>query len=608
MRFVRWSLRIVLALVLVLALVGLWGWYGPLPLHWFFNRAFVQMVMQSPETLSQLRLLESVGIEFHQDELDDVSIAAGDRALAKLQRIHAELTGYDRKRLDPQEQLSAEMADWFLTRMLAAADRFRFHDYPVNQLFGAQNEFPSFMDSAHQVHDRGDAEDYVARLDALPTKWTQLMEGLREREKRKILPPRFVVVKVLEEMRAFVGQKPEANILYSSFQKKLKDAKLDPALQKSLLAQARHSIEQRVYPAYRRLIAYFDALLPSTNDDAGVWKLPHGDEYYADLLELFTTTKMSPTAIHELGVSEVARIQAEVRGILTSQGYDAQKPLGATLRGLAEEPRFLFSDDAAGRAQILATYQRIISEVSKGLGPYFSHQPKIGVRVERVPEFKQKTAPGGYYEQPPLDGSKPGIFYANLYDIKATPRFDMRTLAYHEAVPGHHFQIALAQEQKDLPLFRRMAPFTAYIEGWALYAERLAWEAGFEKDPFDNLGRLQAELMRAVRLVVDTGLHVKRWTREQAIDYMAENTGLAMSDVVAEVERYIVMPAQACSYKLGMMEILRLREHARRELGARFDIRRFHDVVLENGPMPLFMLERVVKDWVRHEKNRAEAG
>jgi uncharacterized protein (DUF885 family) len=593
--------------VLLLAVVGLWGWYGPLPLNWFFNRAFLQMVMVSPETLSQLRLLESVGIKFHQDELDDVSIAAGDRAIAKLKGIYHELQDYDRERLAPQEQLSAEMADWALTRMLVAADRFRYHDYPVNQLFGAQNEFPSFMDSAHQVHDEGDAEDYVARLDALPTKWTQLMEGLREREKRKIIPPRFVVAKVLEEMRAFVNTRPEAGILYTSFQKKLKEAKLSESVQKQLLARARASIEQRVYPAYKQLIAYFDRLLPSTNDDAGVWKLPQGDQYYASMLELFTTTKMSPTTIHELGVSEVARIQGEVRTILSSQGYDAQKPLGATLRGLGEEPRFLFSDDAQGRKNILETYQHIIDEVSHGLGAYFSHQPKLGVRVERVPEFKQKTAPGGYYEQPPLDGSKPGIFYANLYDIKATPRFDMRTLAYHEAVPGHHLQIALAQEQTDLPLFRRMAPFTAYIEGWALYAERLAWEAGFQKDPFDNLGRLQAELMRAVRLVVDTGLHVKRWTREQAIDYMAENTGLAMSDVVSEVERYIVMPAQACSYKLGMMEILRVREHAKRELGPGFDIRRFHDVVLDNGPMPLFMLERVVGDWVRQEKARSKA-
>jgi uncharacterized protein (DUF885 family) len=607
MRIVRIFPRIALVLLIVLSGVSLWGWYGPLPLNWFFNRSFLKMVLDSPETLSQLRLLESVGIKFHQDELDDVSIAAGDRTIEKLRSIHEELESFDVDRLDRQEQLSYEIADWMLTRLSAAADRWRFHDYPVNQLFGAQNEFPSFMESAHQVHSVGDAEDYVARLDKVPAKWKQLMEGLREREKRKIRPPRFVVAKVLEEMRNFVHTKPEANILYTSLEAKLREAKLEEREQTRLLALAKTSIEKRVYPAYRTLIAYFDELYPRTNDDAGVWKLPDGKRFYADLLELYTTTKRSPAEIHALGLSEVARIQSEMRGILNAQGYESDTSIGDTMRALAAEPRFSFSDDQKGRAEILKTYQTIIDEIGADLKPFFLHKPKMGVEVKRVPEFKQKTAPGGYYELPPLDGSKPGVFYANLYDIKATPRFDMRTLAYHEAIPGHHFQVALAQEQTDLPLFRRLAPFTAYIEGWALYAERLAWEAGFQKDPFDNLGRLQAELMRAVRLVVDTGLHEKRWTREQAIDYMAQNTGLAMSDVVAEVERYIVMPAQACTYKLGMMEILRLREQARRELGKAFDIRRFHEVVLDNGPMPLFILERVVNDWVKQEKARAKA-
>jgi uncharacterized protein (DUF885 family) len=598
-RLLRWLPRVLAGLVLLVALVAAYGWYGPLPFNWFFNRAFLQVVMESPEGLSELRILESVGLEFHQDELDDESIAADDRALVKLRRIYAELKGYAGSNLTGQEKLSYEMADWFMMRGLAAADRWRYHDYPVNQLFGLQNTFPSFMESTHQVNDVGDAEDYVARLDALPQKFSGAMEGLVVREQKKIIPPRFVIVKVLEEMRNFVATKPEESILYTALARKVKDAKLEAADQKRLLAAAKESITQRVYPAYRTYIAYFDKLLPKANDDAGVWKLPDGDAFYVDLLELYTTSKMTPDAIHELGLSEVARIQAEARTILTAQGYDVTKPLGELVRGLGEEPRFLFSDDAKGREEILKTYQQIIDEVSKGLGAYFSKQPKAPVKVERVPVFKEKTAPGGYYNPPPLDGSEPGKFYANLYDIKATPRFDMRTLAYHEAVPGHHFQIALAQEQDDLPLFRRMAPFTAYIEGWALYAERLAWEAGFEKDPFDDLGRLQAELMRAVRLVVDTGIHKKRWTREQAIDYMAANTGMAMSDVVSEVERYIVMPAQACSYKLGMMEILRLREQAKQKLGNRFDIKGFHEVVLRNGPMPLFILERVVNEWVR---------
>ncbi len=604
MRIVAKLGKIFLGLMAVISVAAVYLWYGRLPIDWFFNRALVQMTLESPETLSQLRFLESVGIKFHQDELDDASLEVQERQIKKIRAIHAELRSYERADLTEQQKITYDMADWFLARMLAAADRFRFHNYPVNQLFGEQNAFPSFMEATHQIHGVRDADDYLARLSKVGVKWAQMLEGLKVREQKRIIPPTFVIEKVLAEMRAFVATPAKDNILYVSLAKKLREAKLDQDEQKRILASAQQRIEGDVYPAYETLIAYFAKLQPKSNQDAGVWKLPEGDAFYADILELHTTSTLTPDKIHALGLSEVARIQAEMRSVLTSQGYDGTRPLGDLIRGIAEEPRFAFSDDAAGRQQILAQYTTIIDEVSRGLGKYFKRQPKLGVEVERVPVFKEKTAPGAYYNPPPFDGSKSGVFYANLYDIRATPKFGMRTLAYHEAVPGHHMQIALAQEQSDLPLFRRMAPFTAYTEGWALYAERLAWEVGFQKDPFDNLGRLQAELMRAVRLVVDTGLHKKRWTREQTIDYMAANTGLAMTDVVAEVERYIVMPGQACSYKLGMLELLRLRENAKAQLGSRFDLREFHDVVLRNGAMPLFILERVVKDWIDETKSK----
>ena len=273
--------------------------------------------------------------------------------------------------------------------------------------------------------------------------------------------------------------------------------------------------------------------------------------------------------------------------------------MGELLKELSEEPRFLYPETDEGRAQVLEDYRKIIAEISTGLDDWFSVQPKAGVEVERIPAFKEKTSPGAYYNAPAMDGSRPGIFYANLYDLKATPKYDMRTLAYHEAIPGHHFQIAIAQELEGLPLIRRMAPFTAYAEGWALYAERVAWEAGFHNDPYDNIGRLRAELFRAVRLVVDTGLHAKRWTREEAIDYMSKMTGNAESDVIAEIERYIVMPGQACAYKVGMMEMMEIRADAEKRLGERFDVKAFHDVVLRNGAMPLAILRRVVDDWVK---------
>jgi uncharacterized protein (DUF885 family) len=598
-RFLKWAGIALGSLLVLVVLAGTWFWYAPLPNYdWALNRAFLKVVIDSPETLSQLRMLEQVGIKSHQDDLDDESIAAGDRAMAKMKTIAAELRGFDREDMDYQQQLSYDMADWMLARLEAGADRWRFHNYPVNQLFGVQNGFPTFMESTHAIESVRDAEDYNSRLSKVGVKFSQVLEGLRVREEKGILPPTFVVDKVLEEMNNFVATPVEENILYASFEKKLAEAKIGGSDQSSLLEENRHQIEAAVYPAYQALIDYFTALRSKTTSDDGVWKLPDGDEFYAYMLELFTTSEKTPQQIHETGLAEVGRIHAEMREILAAEGYDVSQPVGVLMRELANEERFLYPDNDEGRAQILADYKAILDEVSAGLDDWFSLKPETGIDVQRIPEFKEKTAPAAYYNGPAMDGSRPGVFYANLYNIKATPRFNMRTLAYHEGVPGHHFQIALAQENKELPLFRRMGPFTAYIEGWALYAERVAWEAGFETDPYDNLGRLQAELFRAVRLVVDTGIHYKRWTREQAIDYMYNNTGITDTDVIAEIERYIVMPGQACAYKVGMMEIMALRQRAEQALGDDFDIREFHEVVLKNGAMPLAILGRVVDQWI----------
>jgi uncharacterized protein (DUF885 family) len=360
-----------------------------------------------------------------------------------------------------------------------------------------------------------------------------------------------------------------------------------------------------VYPSYQSLITYFTALRPRWTADAGVWKFPDGAAYYAHCLRQNTTTNLSAKEIHALGLREVARITAVMRTILQAQHEAGADSVGRTMARLGEAPRFLYPDTDSGRSQILAGYRQILTEVDKDLAPAFRMRPKAKLAVARVPEFKQKTSAGAYYDRAALDGSRPGTFYANLYDVKATPKFGMRTLAYHEGIPGHHFQIGIAQELKGLPTFRGVVPFTAYVEGWALYAEHLAWELGFEKDPYANLGRLRAELFRAVRLVVDTGMHDQRWTREQAIRYMRQTTGMAQTDVEAEIERYIVMPGQACAYKVGMLKILALRERAKQQLGPKFDLRDFHDAVLRNGAMPLEVLEQVVNDYIAAKKAAA---
>ena len=379
---------------------------------------------------------------------------------------------------------------------------------------------------------------------------------------------------------------------------KMKEADLPEDEQKRIALEAREAIETTAYPAYTRLIDFFEELDEEVEGNYGAWSLPDGEEYYRLALRLFTTTDYTPEFIHQMGLAEIDRIQAEILAILESEGWDVSSGFTAAIEEMSENPMFYYSDSGEGRDQILADYQAMIDEVSEGLEPYFDVVPEAAVEVERVPEFKEKTSPGAYYNPPAMDGSRPGVFYANLYDIKATPKYSMRTLAYHEAVPGHHFQLAIQQQQEDLPFFRRLVPFTAYTEGWALYAERLAWELGFQQDPYNNIGRLQAELFRAVRLVVDTGIHAMRWSREEAIDYMLANTGMPESDVVAEIERYIIMPGQATAYKVGMNKILELRELAQTELGDRFDIRDFHNVVLTNGSMPLDILEELVQQYI----------
>lgn len=599
--------RTALAFAVVLVLAGSFAaheWYArPFFINNFFNRAFVQFIWDKPEVLTSLGILEGIGMTGHNAEWNDDSEAANDKDYEFLLDVMATLDEYDESKLTKSEILSVKV----LKELLGNPEddrRFRYHDYPVNQLFGLQNDIPRFLDTFHRVNSAEAAEHYISRLSKIGVKMDQNMEGLLIREDKGIIPPTFVIDKSVEIMRDFVAQPAEENVLYASFKEKLDKVDTIAADDRTaFLDSAKYQIEQVVYPAYQAYIDYFTALRAKSNDDAGVWKLPDGEAYYNYLLRGHTTTNMTANEIHDIGVAEVARIQAQMLEIFAAEGYDPSKGVKALFDELGAEERFFYPDTDEGREQILKDYATIIDEIEAGMSSAFNITPRAGIEVKRVPEFSEKTAPGAYYNGPSRDGSRPGIFYANLYDIKATPKYGMRTLAYHEGVPGHHFQIAIQTELEGIPEFRKESGFTSYSEGWALYTERLAWEMGFESDPYDNLGRLQAELFRAVRLVVDTGIHAKRWTRERAIDYMRDNTGNPESDVIAEIERYIVSPGQATAYKVGMMELLRLRDEAREALGDDFDIRDFHDVVLGDGALPLTALRELVMDYIAENKS-----
>lgn len=595
-KFIAWAL---LAVILAATALGLHTAYGkPLKIGWFYERVFIEYALDDPEMLTSLRMLPP-WMNWYGDELTDRSPARARELQEKLADDLATLREYDRGDLDESSQLSYDILEYFLA-IQADGERFQQHNYPLNQLFGVQSELPSFMATQHAILSEGDAEDYVARLQKFPGMAAQVLAGLREREQAGILPPTFVVEKVLAEMRAFAGTPPTENLLYTSFAERL--AKLDEEVvdagdRQALLDDAEAAIAGQVVPAYQAFIDYYAQLLPRTTGNNGVWALPDGADFYAWSVRMHTTTDMTPAQVHQLGLEEVARLEAEMDAILVAEGL-AEGSVGERMQQIAQRPDQLYPDTAEGRAAIIADFTRIIEEIDGGLDGVFNVRPKQGVKVERVPEFREKTAPGAYYMAPAFDGSRPGVFYINLRNTAEVARFGMRTLAYHEAIPGHHFQTTIQQELTGVPTFRKVLPFTAFSEGWALYTEQLAWELGFQDEPLDNLGRLQGEMFRAVRLVVDTGLHDQRWSRERAIDYMLDKTGMPETDVVAEIERYLVMPGQALAYKVGMQKILELRMRARMRLGADFELAAFHDLLLTGGDLPLALLEERVDAWI----------
>ncbi len=603
-RVFKWSAWLLLGLLLAASALLAHTWFfKPVSINWFYNRVFVQFTQADPELLTQLRLLEQVGIRSHNAELTDASAAHEDRQFALLKASQDTLHRYDRQSYTDQDRISYEVFDYFIGTQLQG-ETWRYHDYPVNQLFGIQSQLPNLMTQTQQVNDATDAEHFIARLGQFPRKLEQVIDGIKRREARGIVPPKLVVEKVLDQIKGFTDIDAKANPIAIGFREKLDKLpadKMDAATRGALQARVDAAVANSVLPSYHKLAGYFETLRPKATRNDGVWALPDGDKFYQYAIASNTTTTMTADQIHTLGLAEVARIGAEMDRILAGAGYNSGSR-AERMHKLATAPEQLYADTPGGRAQILKDYQTIIDEITTGLKPHFNIQAKSKVEVKRVPEFTEKTAPGAYYNPAPLDGSKPGTFFANLRDVTETPRYGMRTLAYHEAVPGHHLQIAIAQEQQGLPMFRSVVPFTAYMEGWALYAEQLAWEMGYQKDPLDNLGRLQAEMFRAVRLVVDTGLHSKRWTREQAIDYMVANTGMAQAEVVTEIERYLVDPGQALAYKVGMLKILELRERAKTALGAKFKLSEFHDEVLKNGAMPLQVLERVIDEYIARAK------
>lgn len=564
-------------------------------LNAFLAETFKRDLARSPIFQSYL------GYKTDNDKFDEITDAYLDEEIAIARDDLKKLKTFDLARLSGQARLSHDVYKLTLENRIAG-DQFRYHSYPYNQMFGWHSQLPAFMITTHVVDNKADAEAYISRLNEFRRVFGQINDDVRKRAGKGIVPPHFVFATVRENIKQVVAGAPfeksdKDSSLLADFKSKVASLKLSSREEKKLIQKATQAIQTSVKPAYDDVLKTLAEIEPlAAGKNNGVWALPDGEAYYNHRLRVMTTTDMTADEIHEFGLQEVARLHEEVRSVMAKVGFEGT--VQAFFRHVLADPNQYYPQTEEGQNQYLIDNRALLDVMEKKLPDYFGTIPKAPLELRQVESFRAAGSAAAFYQPPSLDGTRPGYYYVNTIDMKQVPKFAMEAIAYHEALPGHHMQIAINQELKDIPQFRKVPDFTAYIEGWGLYAEWLAKEMGAYKDPMSDFGRISTELWRAARLVVDTGIHSKKWTREQAIQYMDENTSNPHGDNVREVERYFVMPGQATAYKIGMTKIIEAREQAKAKLGDQFDIRDFHDVVLKSGALPLTMMEANVNRWV----------
>ena len=573
----------------------------PLSIDHYLAKELIIGVLDSPEYMTYLGIFDGYGkILGHNKSLSIDSLEETELDYMDNLETLATLKRYDFNDLSDIQKITHKIAIFDTENDIKEFEEFRYHSYPFNQISGNHLGLVEFMTDTHPIRNVREAKDYIERVKLFDESLSANLIWLEEQKKLGIFAPKFVFDHVIRQLYELINYKDDENPLMQIFVKKISSLGINVDQVNNLVSELSAVIKSDVKPGFKLILDYMEENYASSNVNHGVWSLPNGNEFYALRLRSYTTTNYTAEEIHQIGLNEVARIGNRMKEIFLELGYEVNKPIGKMMNELNENPEFLYEDTPDRKEIVIKDYNKMVKEAEEDVRPYFDKFPKSPVEVRAVPEYSEKTAAGGYYQAPSLDGSRPVVFYANLYDIKQTPKFGMRTLTFHEAVPGHHFQIALNQENEDLTLYRKLGYRTsAYTEGWALYSEQLAVEVGMTKDLYDELGVLQSEMFRANRLVVDTGIHYKKWTREKAMEYMKETTGMSDTEVRVEIERYIVWPAQATSYKMGMLQILELRDRAKNEMGDKFDLRQFHSIVLDQGIVPLFILEDLIDEWIK---------
>lgn len=564
----------------------------------FFENSFEQGLRRFPMQQSYL------GLKWNYGEWNDISEAFIAESKKLREQAYSDATGFDQSKLNESEILSLQLFMADLKRK-AANDAFPHHSYIMHQFRAWHTTVPSFLINIHRVSDESDALAYISRLEKVAPLFDQVIEQLRIRETLGIFPPKWSYEQMIQSSanvlkgQPFVEGESDSTIL-ADFSAKVNALEIDDASKNSLLNDAKKALLSSLQPAYTKLIIELEKHRDLSPEGDGVWRLPNGSEWYQNRLNWFTTTELNAQEVHDLGLENVERIHNEMRTIMKKVGFEGDLP--AFFSFMRNNEQFYYAPTDEGRQQYMDEAKAYIDAMEAKLPEYFGLKPKAPMIVKRVEAFRERSAGKAFYQSPAKDGSRPGIYYANLFNMKDMPSYQMEALAYHEGIPGHHMQRAIAQELEGIPEFQKYLSFTAYTEGWGLYTEELGKDMGFYEDPYSDFGRLAMELWRACRLVVDTGLHEMKWSREEAIQYLVVNTPNSENDSTKAIERYIAMPGQATAYLVGKLKIMELRQKAKDELGDKFQYSGFHDEVLKDGPVPMTILEQKINKWIATQK------
>ncbi len=569
----------------------------------FFDELFERDVSQNPEFQAYLgRKTEDYGR--WDDYSEEFTQTQNQQTASDLERLHTE---FDYNALSETSKMSYRIFEYNQQQSLRNF-KWRFHNYAVSPMNNISSYLPTFLQNIHKIKTSKDAEDYISRLAGVQTVMQQIVEQLRQGESLGVIPPKMVYPKVLPAAQNMLKGAPfeeiaEDGVLLADFRSKVDSLGLDPEDTEILLNDAANALSGPFRNGYQALITELLRLQAIADNNHGIWNLPDGEAFYANRIQNWTTVEKPVDELHQLGLAEVDRIRAEMQQIMLEVEFEGD--LAAFFEYVRSSPENYYENTETGRQEYIQDATALIDGIYDIADDYFNVLPKAPLEVRRVEPWREDGASTAFYDRPSPDGSRPGIYYINQKNMNAVQKHIMNSLAYHEGAPGHHFQIAIQQELQGIPKFRKFGGFSAYSEGWALYAERLAYEAGlYEGMPMRNFGRLAEEMKRAVRLVVDTGMHAKQWPLEQSIAYMTANTPMAPADIERQIKRYYVLPGQALSYKVGMLTILELRQYAEDQLGEDYDIREFHDAVLKNGAVPMQVLAEVIDAYIKSKSDK----